>query len=262
MNKAMVKIITIISSLIGLFFLFCLVWAIQDYYGEKHSTTEKPRGETRKVMKEGYSVVAIGDSLTRGTGDETGKGYVGLVEEDLEKRLGEKPIIHNLGIKGQVSEDLLGQVRQKEVKRQLKEADVIMLTIGGNDLFQQGDTLLEFNEESLQKVTNRYLQNLDSILGEIEMANDHATTLMVGLYNPFIELDDDYDTNRIVREWNQATEEVVARYAKAVFVPTFDLFQLSVHDYLYSDNFHPNKEGYRLISDRVAPLIQLEGEEK
>jgi lysophospholipase L1-like esterase len=40
-----------------------------------------------------------------------------------------------------------------------------------------------------------------------------------------------------------------------VYVPTFDIFQLSVDDYLYTDRFHPNEAGYGLIADRVAPLI-------
>ena len=51
-----------------------------------------------------------------------------------------------------------------------------------------------------------------------------------------------------------ATENVAGKFEKVVFVPTFDLFQLSVNDYLYSDHFHPNQAGYELISNRLAPL--------
>ena len=38
------------------------------------------------------TVVALGDSLTRGTGDDTGKGYVGLVTENLKERLSPQEI--------------------------------------------------------------------------------------------------------------------------------------------------------------------------
>ena len=67
-------------------------------------------------------------------------------------------------------------------------------------------------------------------------------------------------TNTIVREWNYATETVVGKFEGIVFVPTFDLFQLSVNDYLYSDHFHPNQAGYQLISNQLAPLISWEKE--
>jgi lysophospholipase L1-like esterase len=73
-------------------------------------------------------------------------------------------------------------------------------------------------------------------------------------------LEDSDATNTVVRDWNYATEKLTGEFENMVFVPTFDLFQLSVNDYLYSDHFHPNQEGYQLISDRLAPLISWEEE--
>ena len=60
--------------------------------------------------------------------------------------------------------------------------------------------------------------------------------------------------NNVVRQWNNDTEEVLGTI-KIVFVPTYDLFQLSANDYLYSDKFHPNRAGYQLMADRLFPLI-------
>lgn len=263
LSNAKVITTTIVSAVIGLFFLFCVGWTIIDYYGEKSTDIElnETKADARNLPEE-FTLVALGDSLTRGTGDESGKGYVGLVVEDLKRRLNSKPLVHNLGIKGQVSGQLVEQVKQAEIKRQLQSADVILITIGGNDLFQQGETLFNYDLAATSELQEKFLGNLNAILEEISQSNDSATIFMIGLYNPFIELDEDFDTNRIVREWNNETAEVISSYKNAVFVPTFDLFQLSVNEYLYSDNFHPNKEGYRLIAERVSPLIQWEGEAK
>lgn len=264
LSKPKVLAITIASAFIGLFFLFCLGWAILDHYGK--GTSDKEVIEETAIKKndfpDDFTVVAIGDSLTRGTGDETGKGYVGLVIEDLKSEYNRKPIIHNLGINGQVSKELVQQVRQPEVKRQIQAADVILVTIGGNDLFQKGRTLLEYDRDAITVSQKNFLGNLHEIFKDINKVNDTATILLLGLYNPFIDLDEDFDTNRIVRDWNNETAEVVALYENAIFVPTFDLFQLSVNEYLYSDKFHPNKKGYRLIADRVAPLIKWEDVER
>ena len=263
LNKVRVMGTTIIAALIGLFFLFCVGWALYDYYGETSSNLELEAAKPyEKNLQKEFTLVALGDSLTRGTGDETGKGYVGLVVEDLKGRSNSKPLVHNLGVKGQVSEQLAKQVKQVEVNRQIQSADVILITIGGNDLFQQGQTLYDYDYEVTSELREEYVKNLNSILKEITKSNDSATIFMIGLYNPFIEMEEDYDTNKIVRDWNNVTADVVATYKNAVFVPTFDLFQLSVNEYLYSDKFHPNKEGYRLIAERVAPLIQWEGDAK
>ncbi|MFJ7638016.1 SGNH/GDSL hydrolase family protein [Peribacillus sp. NPDC097225] len=265
MSQVRVIATTIIAALIGLFFLFCVGWTLYDYYGEKSSEVELKEANSKSIEKnvpDDFTLVALGDSLTRGTGDETGKGYVGLVVEDLKSRFNSKPLVHNLGVKGQVSKELAEQVKQSEIGRQIQSADVIMITIGGNDLFQQGQTLFDYDLEVTSELQKDYLKNLNETLKEITKLNDSATIFMVGLYNPFIELDEDFDTNKIVRDWNNETAEVIATYENAVFVPTFDLFQLSVNEYLYSDRFHPNKEGYRLIADRVSPLIQWEGEAK
>ncbi|WP_260286445.1 SGNH/GDSL hydrolase family protein [Peribacillus aracenensis] len=263
MSKPKVLATTIVSALISLFFVFCLGWAMMVHYGKGTSDMEVIEDTPDKSdLPADFTVLAIGDSLTRGTGDETGKGYVGLVVEELKTQYKRKPIIHNLGINGQVSKELVQQVKQPEVKRQIQAADVILVTIGGNDLFQKGQTLLEYDREATSVSQKNFLGNLHEIFKDINKVNDSATILLLGLYNPFIDLDKDFDTNRIVREWNNETAEVVAHYENAIFVPTFDLFQLSVNEYLYSDNFHPNKKGYRLIADRVAPLIKWEDVER
>jgi lysophospholipase L1-like esterase len=255
-----VKIVSILSVILGVLWLFGFGWAIQDYYGghSKDKLENKAVKPVRKMDKRELTIVALGDSLTRGTGDETGKGYVGLVTDEMKKRFNNKVTVHNLGINGQTSGELRKQVKQTEVQRQLAAADTILITIGGNDLFQGGKTMADFNPETIGKTQSEFIRNLTSILTDIRKANSQATIFYLGLYNPFIELENGEETSKVVREWNDQAENTAAAFPKTVFVPTFDLFQLSVNDYLYTDKFHPNKHGYRLISERVAPLIKWE----
>ena len=260
MKNTTVRITTIIAALLSLLWLFGFAWSLQDStFGhavnlEKESTVQPEEAETKEL-----TVLALGDSLTRGTGDETGQGYVGLVTTHLKEEL-DNVFVHNLGISGQTSTQLLQQLSEKNVLRQIEEADVILMTIGGNDLFQGGETLTNLNFDNIKSLQEQYLKNLEQIFTTIRKANEQGTVFILGLYNPFIELDPTNVTNEVVRGWNYATETSTGKFKKIVFVPTFDLFQLSVNDYLYTDYFHPNQAGYELIGERLAPLITWEKE--
>jgi lysophospholipase L1-like esterase len=263
LKKNAARMTMIIAALLSFLWIFGLSWSIQDVYSGKSASTDKEpiQKVTEQTNTKDLTVVALGDSLTRGTGDDSGKGYVGLVTKDLKKRLSPQEItIYNLGINGQTSSELLAQLGEPNIGRQIGEADVILMTIGGNDLFQQGETLFNLNLQRVQQLQQEYLTNLQQVFTTIRKSNQQATVFLLGLYNPFIELEDSEITNTIVREWNYATETVVGKFEQIVFVPTFDLFQLSVNDYLYSDHFHPNQAGYQLISNRLAPLINWEKE--
>ncbi|OMP67368.1 SGNH/GDSL hydrolase family protein [Domibacillus epiphyticus] len=250
-----VLFVTITSVFSCLLWMFGMGWALFDYFNCSAKSVAEAPAETVETDRNGIHIVALGDSLTRGTGDASGKGYVGYLMEDLEKRSDQKMQITNLGIKGQTSVQLAEQVKQQEVQRQIKLADTILITIGGNDLFRGGQTLAELDLQKVEGLKEEYSKNVDGILSSIRSQNTEANVFLIGLYNPFIDMEDANTTSQIVRDWNERSADISAKYPKAVFVPTFDLFQLKVEDYLYTDNFHPNSEGYQLIAERVAALL-------
>jgi len=258
MRKHSVQVMMILSALSFLLMLVGLGWTVQNQFFNKGETSEAIKKEdpvNEESAKKGKVVVALGDSLTRGTGDDSGKGYIGYLVEELEDKSKEKITLHNYGIKGYRTQQLLTQVKQGEIQRQIKNADYILITIGGNDLFQGGQTYMDMDTKKLTQIRQDYLKNLQSVLTELRSVNEKAVIFQIGLYNPFIDLNDAELTTKIVREWNHETSKLLDLDEKTIYVPTFDLFQISVNDYLYTDKFHPNAEGYRLIAERVASLI-------
>lgn len=264
LGKKSVRYITIIAATLSVLWLLSFGWAIQDYYAGTTDHVVKKQDSSQKIVKKNhlFTVVALGDSLTRGTGDDSGKGYVGYVKDDLNERVNGSVVVQNLGINGQVSSQLKKQVKQPNIQRQLAKADVILLTIGANDLFQQGRTLENFDLANIKIIQEAFIENMTTIFNDIRKVNPNASIFFVGLYNPFIKVDEAGVTSPTVRDWNRIAEEVSSTYPGIVFVPTYDIFQLSINDYLFTDKFHPNQEGYRLIADRIAPLIKWEGESK
>lgn len=257
MKRYSVQMTLIFSVLSFLLMLFGLGWTVQNQFFNKGTAGVVKEAKPEEVPsdKDGKVVVALGDSLTRGTGDDTGKGYIGYLADELEEKSEQKITIDNFGVKGYRSTQLLEQLNQAEIQRKIKTADYILITIGGNDLFQGGQAFLQMDEQKIVQARADYLKNLQAILKELRALNDTAVIFHIGLYNPFIDLNDSAITTKIVRDWNYETNKLLDQQEKAVYVPTFDLFQLSVNDYLYTDKFHPNAEGYRLIAERVASLI-------
>lgn len=256
MKKNRIILITMIASLFALILFVGLGYAVEEYYAAKPDHPPRTVAVTEKTPdKKGLTVVALGDSLTRGTGDETGKGYVGDVTDEIKKKTKKPVTLLNLGVNGQRSDQLLQQVLQKEVQRQIASADVVLVTIGGNDLFRGGQGLVDYNTDNIAVTEKKYLENLSAIFKQIRNVNDHSNVFMIGLYNPFMELSEGKAMSKVVRRWNYDSAELSASFPKIVFVPTFDLFELKVNDYLYSDKFHPNTKGYRLIAERVAALL-------
>jgi lysophospholipase L1-like esterase len=257
LRKKWVGLITIASVLSCLLWVVGLGWVVTDYFSGPVSSAIQPvvPAEGAEMENDGFRILALGDSLTRGTGDSEGKGYVGYLIDHLKEKSDQNINLFNFGIKGLTSDELAEQMKQPEIQRQIQEADVILITIGGNDLFRGGQTLVELDLEHVKEIQEDYTKNITSVLSNSRSLNTQATIFLIGLYNPFIELGDAETISKIVRDWNYQSAEVSASFPKTVFVPTFDLFQLNVDDYLYTDKFHPNTEGYRLIAERVASLI-------
>jgi lysophospholipase L1-like esterase len=251
-----VKLTYVISLVTLTLFLVGFAWTLQNqFFSEKMTNVVKKELVNEEQEVQNKMIVALGDSLTRGTGDIEGKGYIGYLVEELENKTKEKITLQNLGVKGYRSENLVNQLKQTGVKDQLKNADLILITIGGNDLFQSGQTLMDLNLANIESLKQQYLKNLEKIVADLRILNKDATIFFVGLYNPFIDLDDAALMTKSVRQWNFETSELLDKHPQTVFVPTFDLFQLRVNDYLYTDKFHPNTKGYKLIAERVASLI-------
>ncbi|MDX8288791.1 SGNH/GDSL hydrolase family protein [Metabacillus indicus] len=266
MKPTAAKFIGILSVLATALWIFGLGWTIQHYFfsgpAAKLSPGQSEKEEVSASSDGDYQIVALGDSLTRGTGDQSGKGYIGYMMDELGEKTDREINLSNLAVKGQVSKDVISQLQKPEIKRQLRSADTIVMTIGGNDLFQGGQALENLNASANEAAREAYVKNLDAIFSEIRKINKDAVLYYVGLYNPFNDLEDAKTTSAVVRQWNFESAETAAKYPNVIMVPTFDLFEQNVNDYLYSDKFHPNSEGYKLIGERLSSLIVFSGEEK
>lgn len=205
------------------------------------------------------AIVAAGDSLTQGVGDSRKSGgYIRYLEESLEKETFiRKASFENFGVRGNRSDQLLKRLENKTLQSSIKEADLIILTIGGNDLME----VIKANFSNLrldhfqigQKV---FAEQLQDIFSTLRHSNPNAPIVLVGLYNPFFTwFADVAEMNQIVDAWNGESKSIVEQDGNAYFVDIHDLFLSNGETLLYTDYFHPNDRGYQLIADRIYELL-------
>nr|WP_081625294.1 GDSL-type esterase/lipase family protein [Paenibacillus massiliensis] len=203
-------------------------------------------------------VAAIGDSLAKGTGDDTGNGFVRRTVQILNEQEGRSArLINNLGINGLTTEGLLTKLDEPGTSYVLKEANLIMLSIGGNDLFAgvqaTEGTGVPPTAEQLRAVLPAAQERVAQVLEKLHTINPNAKVVYLGLYNPFGDLKEyQVPGNAVVAEWNQSILALMSKHQNMVLIPSFDLFQQNLQSYLSSDHFHPNGDGYQAIAERVA----------
>jgi lysophospholipase L1-like esterase len=206
------------------------------------------------------TVISAGDSLTLGIGDSTKNGgYLPYLRTMLEDEKGIKEVdFLNFGIKGNRTDQLLKRLQSQELKDALQSADLVILTIGGNDIMKVvKEKFYNLQLSDFEKEREVYINNLYQIMNSIVQINPQAYIVLVGLYNPFSQwFSDIKELDQIVYDWNQAGKRVISTYTNGYFVNIEDLFMNSGENLLYTDNFHPNDRGYELIAERLNETIE------
>jgi len=193
--------------------------------------------------------LVVGDSLARGTGDETGRGIPARLDDELRTRHIRSRRTLNLGYDGARTTDLLHHLETPNVRRLIAESNVVIVSIGGNDLWRGADwrTAAPPNPDG---VMNDVLGRIEKVIATIRALNPKARIFFVGLYNPFGATPQGRMLNAMVNRWNGRLLDRFGGDPNFTLVQTADLF--SHHDRLAIDRFHPDGEGYALIARRIA----------
>lgn len=229
------------------------------------------------VPKKTVTYVAIGDSLTKGVGDRTNQGgFVPLLAQSLTNETGLEFKAINYGVSGNTSSQILTRMQEKkEIQKDLKQAQLLTITVGGNDLRK---AILEDTSNldlgRFDKPSKTYVKNLKQIIELARKDNPDLPIYVVGIYNPlYLNFPDLTELQTLVDQWNQRTEETLSAYQGVYFVPINDLLYKGIdgksgvteselgketvtNDALYDeDSFHPNNTGYEIIKEAVLEKI-------
>lgn len=205
--------------------------------------------------------IAFGDSLTRGIGDETKMyGYSGRLAEKLERWPAITEVeLDNRGKNGRRSDQLLTLLQKGHYDEELPQADFMTMTLGGNDVMKVVKSdLFSLKKEMFDKELMHFAQRYRDIIAEIRKRNSEAPILLIGFYNPFSIITDEYTPfETIVNEWNDTIKQISTDDINACFVPISDLFVTNAGMVYHTDFFHPSASGYEQMTERIIEYMKL-----
>lgn len=179
--------------------------------------------------KASIHLVALGDSLTEGVGDTTKQGgYVPLVANEVEDYFHlDNAFYENFGKSGDRSDQILKRLKKSsEQQEALKKADVVTVTVGGNDLMKtvQKELFKNLSLASFEKPATNYQKNLRKLFTEIRKYAPDAPIYVFGIYNPFyVYFSQMTELQDIVNYWNEVSQETVEEGKRSYFIPINDL---------------------------------------
>jgi lysophospholipase L1-like esterase len=220
------------------------------------------------------SMVALGDSLTQGDGDDSGRGYPGRVL-NMVNAVRPGSTLTNLGQSGWNSDALINgdQGIESQLTRAVKQLQsvtaqgrgaVAFVWIGSNDLWY----LYEYGEGSDENDASdaaHFSSNMDTILGQLHGKGaqvivallDDQSKRPVALKGEAYTATTPDELNRMsaqVVRYNQIIVEKAAQYgALTVDFHATDIFTNPAT--LYEDGNHPNQAGYDVIAQKWFEVL-------
>ncbi|WP_270181955.1 SGNH/GDSL hydrolase family protein [Alkalihalobacillus sp. CinArs1] len=209
--------------------------------------------EPEEIEDADIRMVGLGDSLTKGSGDSTGQGYIGRLSTNIESDTDTRVSVQNYAVHGRRTPKLYKILFEEEVENAVSDADVILMSIGGNDLMKVvREHFLDLQMADFQREQSSYVDRLDKIMNRIRSLNSDAPIIFIGLYNPLLEsFQSITEIDQIVQRWNGITQTTVEKDENTTFVPVYELFNSVDENLFFEDQFHPNDDGYELMARQI-----------
>jgi acyl-CoA thioesterase I len=176
-------------------------------------------GNGPKDYRRNVTIVAFGDSLTRGYGVPPGKNFVTFLSEYTSI-----PII-NSGFTGYLTSHALIRLKSDVLDY---DPDIVLVLLGGNDF------LSGFSEEVVRA-------NLQAIIRTVKRSG--AKVILVGV------------SKQVVPSFESMFERLAIEEKVAGYVPNI-LGGIVFRKDLLFDTIHPNQRGHEIIAQRILPVLE------
>ena len=210
--------------------------------------------------KDTKKYVVIGDSIARGAGvlnpDEACYGIMVANTNGYSYA--------NLGIDGITSKVLLGLLEREDFQNHISSADIISLSIGGNDYLTSNliklfiDAEITHKYDDFYKIRDSFYNNFSLIIGKMKTLNPNALILVQTVYN----MRHDFLTgvNRIgANLLNECYYRYLDENPGAYVIIDVSSKLTGTWDCLAFDTIHPNGKGNKEIARLILAELKSQG---
>lgn len=205
-----------------------------------------------------FIYTALGDSITEGFGAFFLNGFAYRLSNCIRKIYPDAQFI-NYGIPGLDSQGLLQQLRKsRQAMRVVKRADMITITIGGNNLLDSArDNYYKIDNKKASIGAEKFRRDWPKILYELRYDIGSAAEIYVmTVYNPYKKKDSNYESaNYYVCALNSIIKDPMLKaeynYQEVDVYKLFKENDSKEWNFFYNRLFrnpHPNIEGNRAIA--------------
>lgn len=221
---------------------------------------------TRTVS--GIHVVGIGDSITSGFGVRKEESYLQVFCKQLEKNQQQSVTFQNLAIDGITSKQLVMRLNDESFQKEVKKADYLLMSIGGNDFLNEFATHLStylINADDyprISEIQTELLDNIKKIYEQLYLLNPEMEVFVVPLYNPYYKY---LKSNEVLV---QKFQEVKKAYSILSEKQNHVVIVSSLSDILENPDYsnvassdrmfdpHPNSLGHAKIASAFIELVK------
>lgn len=226
----------------------------------------------KNTYKQEFNYVALGDSLAVGRNPYgiDDYGYVHYIKDYLDKHH-KLNNYYNYGVSGYLIEDVINDIEynrtiqidenEMNVKRALRESNLVTISIGANDLLKnisltEVPSIFENRDEIIKELDGVFL-SLEELLLLIKKYSK-GDIIVVGYYNPLPRMTKYKENIDEIVDYSNQKYQNLCNSLGIYYVNISDVFDNNV-DYLPNPlDIHPNKEGYKEISDKILSIINEE----
>ena len=211
--------------------------------------------------------IALGDSVAEGRNPdgETGYSYADFFYEKLKEEGKIKNYKKEYSHSGYTTTDVVNDlIRNGDIKRDLRESDLVTISIGANDFLHSLD-LKNVNLDNLdlyEKNIRTLFPNIDHCIKEIRKYAKNKIYI-IGYYNPlpFLYNLGSEKVDALFNFIDESYQEIADKY-DCIYISNYELFK-NHPEYLPNPmDIHPNLKGYKAMADTLYQEYQSQKAKK
>ncbi|OEH93785.1 GDSL-type esterase/lipase family protein [Bacillus solimangrovi] len=201
--------------------------------------------------------VALGDSLTVGVGTTLfTPGFVYRYANKSERHVQEAIFYQTCAETGATSKEILDSLNYRSVQRKIRQANIITITAGGNDLIQAARIYENTKDETVFfKSLSSAKQNMTLMINKItalkqNIKGQRYIIRILNLYNPLPTIS---VANKWIDQYNHHLSQLTSH--PHVLVANINrVFKGHEKQLLSKDHIHPNDLGYERMAIALEQL--------